>query len=214
MKHSGKHLEKYFIKNFGKQVVNILLNITFLSFFLQHSIDAVSAGVSPIGDTSYNSSYWDLGSAFFFAGTVITTIGRPAFSALCGARGGGTVNQAVTSCRMDGRKTCQTFSFNANAFRDHLLKCCPFLIFSHILSRAQTLYLAVHYLITFFSGNTHFAPSTNVFPYLGIWCCCVNRKPRRCKAFLVDTFMWCGVTFQTDSLDPALSSTENTTIHI
>ncbi|KAG7247611.1 hypothetical protein CRUP_019985, partial [Coryphaenoides rupestris] len=40
-----------------------------------HSIDAVSAGVSPIGDTSYNSSYWDLGSAFFFAGTVITTIG-------------------------------------------------------------------------------------------------------------------------------------------
>nr|XP_020469628.1 potassium channel subfamily K member 10 [Monopterus albus] len=42
---------------------------------LQHAIDAVSAGVSPIGDTSYNSSYWDLGSAFFFAGTVITTIG-------------------------------------------------------------------------------------------------------------------------------------------
>ncbi|CAL8301266.1 unnamed protein product [Boreogadus saida] len=40
-----------------------------------HSIDAVNAGVSPIGDTSYNSSYWDLGSAFFFAGTVITTIG-------------------------------------------------------------------------------------------------------------------------------------------
>uniref|UniRef100_A0A3Q3K2L5 Potassium channel domain-containing protein n=1 Tax=Monopterus albus TaxID=43700 RepID=A0A3Q3K2L5_MONAL len=41
----------------------------------EHAIDAVSAGVSPIGDTSYNSSYWDLGSAFFFAGTVITTIG-------------------------------------------------------------------------------------------------------------------------------------------
>uniref|UniRef100_A0A7N6AG93 Potassium channel domain-containing protein n=1 Tax=Anabas testudineus TaxID=64144 RepID=A0A7N6AG93_ANATE len=38
-------------------------------------VNAVSAGVSPIGDTSYNSSYWDLGSAFFFAGTVITTIG-------------------------------------------------------------------------------------------------------------------------------------------
>ncbi|KPP65706.1 potassium channel subfamily K member 10-like, partial [Scleropages formosus] len=42
---------------------------------LKHSIDAVNAGVSPIGDTSYNSSHWDLGSAFFFAGTVITTIG-------------------------------------------------------------------------------------------------------------------------------------------
>lgn len=42
----------------------------------QHAIDAVCAGVRPIGDTSYNSSHWDLGSAFFFAGTVITTIGR------------------------------------------------------------------------------------------------------------------------------------------
>lgn len=42
----------------------------------QHAIDAVSAGVSPIRDTSYNSSYWDVGSAFFFAGTVITTIGK------------------------------------------------------------------------------------------------------------------------------------------
>uniref|UniRef100_A0A7N8X1S9 Potassium channel, subfamily K, member 10a n=1 Tax=Mastacembelus armatus TaxID=205130 RepID=A0A7N8X1S9_9TELE len=36
---------------------------------------AVNAGVNPVGDTSYNSSHWDLGSAFFFAGTVITTIG-------------------------------------------------------------------------------------------------------------------------------------------
>uniref|UniRef100_A0A8C9Z5Z8 Potassium channel, subfamily K, member 10b n=1 Tax=Sander lucioperca TaxID=283035 RepID=A0A8C9Z5Z8_SANLU len=45
-----------------------------LEALIKHSIDAVSAGVSPIGDT-YNSSYWDLGSAFFFAGTVITTIG-------------------------------------------------------------------------------------------------------------------------------------------
>ncbi|XP_077477853.1 potassium channel subfamily K member 10b isoform X2 [Stigmatopora argus] len=46
-----------------------------LEALIKHSIDAVSAGVSPLGDTSYNSSYWDLGSAFFFAGTVITTIG-------------------------------------------------------------------------------------------------------------------------------------------
>ncbi|KAJ8290266.1 hypothetical protein GJAV_G00010670 [Gymnothorax javanicus] len=42
---------------------------------LQHAVIAASAGVSPIDQTSYNSSYWDLGSAFFFAGTVITTIG-------------------------------------------------------------------------------------------------------------------------------------------
>ncbi|XP_023663491.1 potassium channel subfamily K member 10 [Paramormyrops kingsleyae] len=45
-----------------------------LEALIQHSIDAASAGVSPIGDT-YTSSHWDLGSAFFFAGTVITTIG-------------------------------------------------------------------------------------------------------------------------------------------
>ncbi|MBN3294869.1 KCNKA protein, partial [Amia calva] len=46
-----------------------------LEVLIQHAIDAVNAGVSPIGETSNNSSHWDLGSAFFFAGTVITTIG-------------------------------------------------------------------------------------------------------------------------------------------
>lgn len=46
-----------------------------LEAIIKHSVDAVNAGVNPIGDTSYNSSHWDLGSAFFFAGTVITTIG-------------------------------------------------------------------------------------------------------------------------------------------
>ncbi|XP_056437809.1 potassium channel subfamily K member 10a [Gadus chalcogrammus] len=48
---------------------------TELEAIIKHSVEAVNAGVSPIGDTSYNSSHWDLGSAFFFAGTVITTIG-------------------------------------------------------------------------------------------------------------------------------------------
>ncbi|XP_051578953.1 potassium channel subfamily K member 10-like [Myxocyprinus asiaticus] len=46
-----------------------------LEALIKYAVDAVSAGVSPIGDTSYNSSHWDLASAFFFAGTVITTIG-------------------------------------------------------------------------------------------------------------------------------------------
>ncbi|XP_038160867.1 potassium channel subfamily K member 10b isoform X1 [Cyprinodon tularosa] len=45
-----------------------------LDAIIKHAIDAVSAGVRPIGETN-NSSYWDTGSAFFFAGTVITTIG-------------------------------------------------------------------------------------------------------------------------------------------
>ncbi|XP_061854365.1 potassium channel subfamily K member 10 [Colius striatus] len=46
-----------------------------LETLIQHAIEADNAGVSPIGNSSNNSSHWDLGSAFFFAGTVITTIG-------------------------------------------------------------------------------------------------------------------------------------------
>ncbi|KAF5909609.1 potassium channel subfamily K member 10 isoform X2, partial [Clarias magur] len=46
-----------------------------LEALIKHSIDAVSAGVSPIGKSSYNFSHWDLSSAFFFAGTIISTIG-------------------------------------------------------------------------------------------------------------------------------------------
>ncbi|KAG5847053.1 hypothetical protein ANANG_G00121670 [Anguilla anguilla] len=45
-----------------------------LERLIMRSIEAANAGVSPIGET-HNSSHWDLGSAFFFAGTVITTIG-------------------------------------------------------------------------------------------------------------------------------------------
>lgn len=47
----------------------------FFAFSLQHALEADNAGVSPIGNFSNNSSHWDLGGAFFFAGTVITTIG-------------------------------------------------------------------------------------------------------------------------------------------
>ncbi|KAM9381110.1 potassium channel subfamily K member 10 [Phaethornis superciliosus] len=46
-----------------------------LETLIQHAIDADNAGVSPIGNSSNSSSHWDLGGAFFFAGTVITTIG-------------------------------------------------------------------------------------------------------------------------------------------
>lgn len=37
---------------------------------------AINAGIIPLGNTSNQISHWDLGSSFFFAGTVITTIGR------------------------------------------------------------------------------------------------------------------------------------------
>uniref|UniRef100_A0A8D0BZD9 Potassium two pore domain channel subfamily K member 10 n=1 Tax=Salvator merianae TaxID=96440 RepID=A0A8D0BZD9_SALMN len=46
-----------------------------LEALIKRVINATSAGVNPVGDPSNSSSHWDLGSAFFFAGTVITTIG-------------------------------------------------------------------------------------------------------------------------------------------
>ncbi|CAN8215460.1 unnamed protein product [Coccothraustes coccothraustes] len=46
-----------------------------LERLIQRAVDADNAGVSPIGNFTNSSSHWDLGGAFFFAGTVITTIG-------------------------------------------------------------------------------------------------------------------------------------------
>ncbi|KAF7201614.1 potassium channel subfamily K member 10b isoform X1 [Nothobranchius furzeri] len=44
-----------------------------LDEIIQRAIESLNRGVRPVGDT--NSSYWDMSSSFFFAGTVITTIG-------------------------------------------------------------------------------------------------------------------------------------------
>lgn len=52
----------------------ILSTLNYIFSLFQHAIKAVSRGVRPVGET--NSSYWDMGSSFFFAGTVITTIGN------------------------------------------------------------------------------------------------------------------------------------------
>ncbi|KAF2986205.1 hypothetical protein EK904_009733, partial [Melospiza melodia maxima] len=41
---------------------------------IQHAVEAEDSGVNPVGNFSNKSSHWDLGGAFFFAGTVITTI--------------------------------------------------------------------------------------------------------------------------------------------
>ncbi|XP_067847969.1 potassium channel subfamily K member 10-like [Heptranchias perlo] len=46
-----------------------------LDALIEHAIEALGAGVNPIGNSANNTSHWELGSAFFFAGTVITTIG-------------------------------------------------------------------------------------------------------------------------------------------
>ncbi|XP_073751800.1 potassium channel subfamily K member 10 isoform X3 [Callorhinus ursinus] len=53
----------------------VIIHPTVVLKLTMHALDADNAGVSPIGNSSNNSSHWDLGSAFFFAGTVITTIG-------------------------------------------------------------------------------------------------------------------------------------------
>ncbi|KFP21997.1 Potassium channel subfamily K member 2, partial [Egretta garzetta] len=42
---------------------------------IQQVVAAINAGIIPLGNTSTQISHWDLGSSFFFAGTVITTIG-------------------------------------------------------------------------------------------------------------------------------------------
>lgn len=43
---------------------------------LQQVASAVRAGVNPSGNSFNQTSLWDISSSFFFAGTVITTIGR------------------------------------------------------------------------------------------------------------------------------------------
>ncbi|XP_047913509.1 potassium channel subfamily K member 2 isoform X1 [Anser cygnoides] len=51
------------------------VNATELDELIQQVVAAINAGIIPLGNTSTQISHWDLGSSFFFAGTVITTIG-------------------------------------------------------------------------------------------------------------------------------------------
>ncbi|NXK63660.1 KCNK2 protein, partial [Sylvietta virens] len=51
------------------------VNATELDELIQQVVAAINAGIIPLGNTSAQISHWDLGSSFFFAGTVITTIG-------------------------------------------------------------------------------------------------------------------------------------------
>ncbi|MEQ2172733.1 hypothetical protein GOODEAATRI_024287 [Goodea atripinnis] len=53
-----------------------ILMLKLFFFLLQQVVSAVRAGVNPSGNLSNQTSLWDLSSSFFFAGTVITTIGR------------------------------------------------------------------------------------------------------------------------------------------
>lgn len=55
------------VPNFNRNLFFILL--------LQVILDAWEHGVNPSGNST-NPSNWDFGSSFFFAGTVVTTIGN------------------------------------------------------------------------------------------------------------------------------------------
>nr|XP_033791502.1 potassium channel subfamily K member 2 isoform X2 [Geotrypetes seraphini] len=57
------------------------VNTTELDELIQ-VVAAVNAGIIPLGNSSQNS-HWDLGSSFFFAGTVITTIAHFQVPVLC-----------------------------------------------------------------------------------------------------------------------------------
>lgn len=54
--------------------MHILLFCCFFALWLQQVMEAIREGVNP-GNSSNVTSLWDLSSSFFFAGTVITTIG-------------------------------------------------------------------------------------------------------------------------------------------
>ncbi|XP_077367084.1 potassium channel subfamily K member 2-like [Festucalex cinctus] len=51
------------------------VNSSDLEDLVKQVVSAIRAGVNPSGRSSNQSSLWDLSSSFFFAGTVITTIG-------------------------------------------------------------------------------------------------------------------------------------------
>uniref|UniRef100_UPI00398F3C43 potassium channel subfamily K member 2-like isoform X1 n=1 Tax=Pristiophorus japonicus TaxID=55135 RepID=UPI00398F3C43 len=54
---------------------HMCVNSLELELIIQHVMEAVNAGVNPAGNSTNQTSHWDLGSSFFFAGTIITTIG-------------------------------------------------------------------------------------------------------------------------------------------
>lgn len=52
-----------------------LRSLDYYIVLLQVILDARESGVNPAGNST-NPSNWDFGSSFFFAGTVVTTIGK------------------------------------------------------------------------------------------------------------------------------------------
>ncbi len=51
--------------------------------FVEKVWRAINSGIDPSGESS-NPSNWDYASAFFFSGTVVTTIGKVYYDKGCG----------------------------------------------------------------------------------------------------------------------------------
>lgn len=73
-REEGKHHHLYsyleaFLENYS------CIDPEVLQSLIQEVADAVGAGIDPNSNSSTFSSQWDLASAFFFSGTIITTIG-------------------------------------------------------------------------------------------------------------------------------------------
>ena len=76
------------------------LSFLFLRLVLQEVSDALGGGANPDTNSANHSNYsaWDLGSAFFFSGTIITTIGGGGDRAHGGGKGVAGFSQGG-SCR-------------------------------------------------------------------------------------------------------------------
>lgn len=56
-------------------LITVWNSLDYCIVLLQVILDARESGVNPSGNST-NPSNWDFGSSFFFAGTVVTTIGK------------------------------------------------------------------------------------------------------------------------------------------